>query len=67
MGPKVPDADYRRWVKKFEQLESDSEFAQLRAAHGLYPFSLTGDALTEHVKKAVLQYNLQAREFNLVR
>ncbi len=67
MGPQVPDADYRRWVRKFEQLESDPGFAQLQAAHGLYPFSLTGDALTEHVKKAVLQYNLQAREFNLVR
>jgi putative tricarboxylic transport membrane protein len=67
MGPKVPDADYRRWVKRFEQMEKEPEFAQLRAAHGLYPFSLTGDALTEHVKKAVIQYNLQAREFNLVR
>jgi putative tricarboxylic transport membrane protein len=67
MGPKVPDADYRRWVKRFEQMEKEPEFAQLRAAHGLYPFSLTGDALTEHVKKAVIQYNRQAREFNLVR
>ena len=67
MGPKVPDADYRRWVKRFEQMENEPEFAQLRAAHGLYPFSLTGDALTEHVKKAVIQYNRQAREFNLVR
>jgi putative tricarboxylic transport membrane protein len=67
MGPKVPDAEYRRWVKRFEQMENEPEFAQLRAAHGLYPFSLTGDALTEHVKKAVIQYNRQAREFNLVR
>jgi putative tricarboxylic transport membrane protein len=48
-------------------MENDPEFAQLRTAHGLYPFNLTGDALTEHVKKAVIQYNRQAREFNLVR
>jgi putative tricarboxylic transport membrane protein len=67
MGPKVHEADYRRWVASFEKIEGTPEYAQLRAQHGLYPFSLTGDALTEYVKKAVNQYNEQARQFKLVR
>jgi putative tricarboxylic transport membrane protein len=67
MGPKVTDAAYRKWVDSFEKMEATPEFAELRAAHGLYPFSLTGAALTEYVKKAVNDYNRQAREFKLVR
>lgn len=67
MGPGVPDADYRRWVDAFARAQATPEFTQLRAATGLYPFSLTGDALTRWVKQAVLDYNVQAREFNLVR
>jgi putative tricarboxylic transport membrane protein len=67
MGPDVPDADYRRWVDAFARAQATPAFAQLRAATGLYPFSLTGDALTRWVKQAILDYNRQAREFNLVR
>jgi putative tricarboxylic transport membrane protein len=67
MGPGVPDADYRRWVDAFARAQATPEFTQLRTATGLYPFSLTGDALTRWVKQAVLDYNRQAREFNLVR
>jgi putative tricarboxylic transport membrane protein len=67
MGPAVPDADYRRWVDAFARMEATPGFAQQRAAAGLYPFSLTGDALTRWVKQAILDYNRQAREFNLVR
>jgi putative tricarboxylic transport membrane protein len=67
MGPKVTDAEYRKWVDSFEKMEATPEFAELRAAHGLYPFSLTGAALTGYVKKAVNDYTRQAREFKLVR
>jgi len=67
MGPGVPDADYRRWVDAFARAQATPEFTQLRTTTGLYPFSLTGDALTRWVKQAVLDYNRQAREFNLVR
>jgi putative tricarboxylic transport membrane protein len=67
MGPKVPEADYQRWVHAFAQLEATPEFAQMRAAYGLYPFSMTGPALTEYVKKAVDDYHLQATQFKLVR
>jgi putative tricarboxylic transport membrane protein len=67
MGPGVPDADYRRWVAAFDTMEASPEFAQLRTQAGLFPFSLTGDALTQYIKKAVTDYNRQARQFNLVR
>jgi putative tricarboxylic transport membrane protein len=67
MGPKVPDADYQRWVRAFEKIETSPEFAQLRASHGLYPFSMTGAALTDYVRHAVDDYNQQARQFQLVR
>ncbi len=67
MGPGVSDADYRRWVDAFARVQPTPEFAQWRATAGLYPFSLTGDALTRWVKQAVNDYNRQAREFNLVR
>ncbi len=67
MGPKVPEADYQRWVHAFEQMEATPEFAQMRAAYGLYPFSMTGTALTAYVKKAVDDYHRQATQFKLVR
>ena len=67
MGPKVPDRDYQRWVKAFDEIEATQEFAELRAAYGLYPFSMTGAALTDYINKAVINYNQQARQFNLVR
>jgi putative tricarboxylic transport membrane protein len=67
MGRGVPDADYRRWVAAFDRMESRPEFAQLRAQAGLYPFSLTGDALTRYIRQSVLNYKQQARQFNLVR
>jgi putative tricarboxylic transport membrane protein len=67
MGPKVAEADYQRWVRAFDQMEATPEFAQMRAAYGLYPFSLTGPALTAYVKKAVDDYHRQATQFKLVR
>jgi putative tricarboxylic transport membrane protein len=67
MGPKVADADYQRWVAAFARMENTPEFAQMRAAYGFYPFSMTGQALTDYVKKAVDNYNQQARQFKLLR
>jgi putative tricarboxylic transport membrane protein len=67
MGPKVPEADYQRWVRAFDQMEATPEFAQLRAAYGLYPFGLTGPALSDYVKKTVDDYHRQATQFKLVR
>jgi putative tricarboxylic transport membrane protein len=67
MGPKVSDADYKRWVRAFDQMEASPGFAQMQAAYGLYPFSMTGPALTEYVKKAVDDYHRQATQLKLVR
>lgn len=67
MGPKVSDADYKRWVRAFDQMEASPGYAQMQAAYGLYPFSMTGPALTEYVKKAVDDYHQQATQFKLVR
>jgi putative tricarboxylic transport membrane protein len=67
MGPDVADADYRRWVQAFERIESAPGFARMREQAGLYPFSLTGDALTRYVKRAVADYKRLAEQFALVR
>lgn len=67
MGPKVADADYQRWVAVFDRMLASPAYAETRAAHGLYPFSLTGKALTGYVRKAVDDYKLQAMQFKLVR
>jgi len=67
MGPGVPDADYQRWVAAFDRMLSTKEFAQLRAASGLYPFGLTGAPLAAYVKKAVDDYGRRAAELGLVR
>ncbi|MES2148570.1 MAG: tripartite tricarboxylate transporter substrate-binding protein [Pseudomonadota bacterium] len=67
MGPQVADADYRRWVAAFDREMASPQFAQLRASYGLYPFALTGDALSAYIKTAVSNYTIQARQFKLVR
>jgi putative tricarboxylic transport membrane protein len=67
MGPQVDDADYAQWVARFDHMMSDPEFARLREAAGLYPFSMTGQALTDYVKKAVDDYGRRASQLGLVR
>jgi len=67
MGPQVPDADYRKWVSAFDRVLADPQFAKMRAASGLYPFGMTGDALTAYVTKAVDDYGRHAAELGLVR
>lgn len=67
MGPDVREADYRRWVAAFDNMESSPGFALMRAQAGLYPFSLTGDALTAYIKQSVATYHRQARRFKLLR
>ncbi|WP_019142411.1 Bug family tripartite tricarboxylate transporter substrate binding protein [Noviherbaspirillum massiliense] len=67
MGPQVGEADYRKWVKTFDRMMAKPEFDRMRAAHGLYPFAMTGAALTDYIKKTVDNYGKQAKEFGLVR
>jgi len=67
MGPEVPDAEYRKWVRAFDLMMAEPSFDQLRATHGLYPFAMTGDALTDYVRGVVDSYRKQAKELGLVR
>ena len=67
MGPHVSDADYQHWVSAFDQMMAAPEFNRLRAESGLYPFSMTGKALTDYVKKTVDQYGQQATALGLMR
>jgi putative tricarboxylic transport membrane protein len=67
MAPGVDDADYARWVKAFQVMMDSPSYAELRAQHGLYPFSLTGPALSEHVRKSIDSYTQIANSLNLVR
>lgn len=67
MGPGVSDPDYQRWTRAFEHIEAAPDFARLRTEAGLFPFSLTGPALTRYVGQAVADYKRLARQFNLVR
>ncbi len=65
MDPQVADADCRKWVAIFDRMLGASEFAQTRVTYGLYPFSLTGGALTTYVKKTVGGYDKRAGELKL--
>jgi putative tricarboxylic transport membrane protein len=67
MGPHVSDADYRKWVANVDTMLASTQFAQARAAYGLYPLALSGDGLTAHVKKAVADYGKRAKELGLMR
>ena len=67
MGPGVADKDYRKWVTRFDRVLATPGFAELRAAHGLYPFAMTGAALTEYVNKTMLHYGKQSKELGLLK
>ncbi len=67
MGPQVSDQAYREWVTTFDRMMATPAFARLRADAGLYPLSLTGRPLTEHVQKAVDDYGRRASQLGLMR
>ncbi|MGO4378719.1 Bug family tripartite tricarboxylate transporter substrate binding protein [Pseudoduganella sp. RAF53_2] len=67
MSPHATEADYAQWVSKFDRMMADPEFAHMREAAGLYPFNMTGKALTEYVTKAVDDYGRRASQLGLVR
>jgi putative tricarboxylic transport membrane protein len=67
MGPGVSDHDYRKWVTHFERIMAAPGFAELRTAHGLYPFAMTGSRLTGYVDKTMLHYGQQIKELGLIK
>jgi putative tricarboxylic transport membrane protein len=67
MGAQAPEADYQKWVARFDHMMASRTFDQLRVEHGLYPFAMTGATLTDYVKKTMDGYGRQAKELGLVR
>jgi putative tricarboxylic transport membrane protein len=67
MGPQVTDAAYQKWVSRFDAMLATPQFAQTRAAYGMYPLALTGPALTAHVRQAVEDYAKQAAQLGVLR
>jgi len=67
MSAHISDADYQRWVRLFDQTMAGDEFKRQRAASGLYPFAMTGAALTDYIHQLVERYRQQSQELGLVR
>jgi putative tricarboxylic transport membrane protein len=67
MSAQASEADYQRWVGIFDRLMATDAFARQRVASGLYPFAMTGAALTTYIEKVVEQYRKQSQELGLVR
>lgn len=65
MGPEVSDADYRAWVEKLKKLTDSPEFAELRAARGLFPMARFGESFDAYVKKQVGEFKALADEVGL--
>ena len=53
MGKNVSDADYQFYADAFAAAYKTPEFARIREEHGLYEFSLSGQAFHDHVKRQV--------------
>jgi putative tricarboxylic transport membrane protein len=67
MGPQVSEAEYQKWVSHFQTVMATPAFDEMRKAHGLYPFAMTGKALSDYIERAVQNYRTQAQEFGQVR
>ncbi|WP_189613797.1 Bug family tripartite tricarboxylate transporter substrate binding protein [Pigmentiphaga litoralis] len=65
VGGKVSDADYRAWVESFRQLMARPTYPKQRAAAGLFPQTLVGDALTDYVRSTMADYRQLAGEYAL--
>ena len=53
MGKNVSDADYQFYADAFAAAYKTPEFARIREEHGLYEFSLSGQAFHNHVIRQV--------------
>lgn len=53
MGKNVSEADYQFYAEAFAKAYQTPEFARIREEHGLYEFSLSGQAFHAHVKGQV--------------
>lgn len=66
MGPNVSDEAYDAWVVKLQKLSESKEFAELRAARGLFPLARIGQPFDDYVKKQVEGFEQLAKEVGLI-
>lgn len=66
MGPNVSDEAYQAWVEKLRKLADSPEFAELRAARGLFPLARIGQSFDDYVKQQVGEFEGLAREVGLI-
>ncbi|QIL74353.1 tripartite tricarboxylate transporter substrate binding protein (plasmid) [Diaphorobacter sp. HDW4B] len=62
MGPRVPDADYSRWVARMDRLLASAAFVQLRTDKGLLPLAQTGQPFSDQVQSLVRGYQQLLKE-----
>ena len=67
LGADVPAAAVQAWRDAFRQAMEAPGYPALRAAQGLYPFSLSGDALDQYVQQQLEAYRQQAESVGLRR
>lgn len=65
LGPKVSDEAFRDWTDSLRKAMAAPDYAQQRAAFGLYPLSLTGDELQAFIRDSMARYRALAAEFAL--
>jgi putative tricarboxylic transport membrane protein len=65
LGPGVGDADYRRWALAFDKAMATPGFAALREGAGMFPFSLTGEAVDAFVARESARFRAMAMGLNL--
>ncbi len=67
MPPQISDAEYTYWLQQFERYLNHPAYRQQLQKYGLFPFSLTGQALQNYLDKTIQQYRQQALQLGLIR
>ncbi|WP_315710092.1 Bug family tripartite tricarboxylate transporter substrate binding protein [Brenneria uluponensis] len=67
LGPKVSDTTYQWWETIFKKMAASDEFKKQRDMRGLFEFNMTGKDLDAYVKRQVVDYHEQAKDFGLAK
>ena len=65
MAASAPDAAVRAWTSALREALAAPGYGTLCAQYGLYPFALTGDALTDFVQRSLEEYRQLAQGVGL--
>ena len=64
-GPKVSDAAYDWWVRRFNKMLANPKFDEVRHQLGLFPYDKTGQALEAVVKERMAHYRTLVKDFGM--